>query len=41
VLFPFGFKMAFALVLGTPKFRAYAALGLGLMGVAIGVGFLV
>jgi uncharacterized membrane protein (DUF4010 family) len=35
------FKMAFALVLGTPKFRAYAALGLGLMGVAIGVGFLV
>jgi uncharacterized membrane protein (DUF4010 family) len=33
------FKLAFGLVLGSPRFRAYAALGLGAMALAIGAGF--
>ena len=35
------FKLGFALVLGSPRFRAYAAVGLGAMGLAIGAGFLI
>ena len=35
------FKAGFALALGSAKYRGYAAVGLGLMGVAIGVGFLI
>jgi uncharacterized membrane protein (DUF4010 family) len=35
------FKLGFALVLGSPRFRAYAAMGLGAMALAIGVGFLI
>jgi uncharacterized membrane protein (DUF4010 family) len=34
------FKAAFAMILGTARFRAHAALGLGAMGLAIGAGFL-
>ena len=34
------FKLGFALVLGSPRFKAFAALGLGAMALAIGVGFL-
>jgi uncharacterized membrane protein (DUF4010 family) len=35
------FKLGFALVLGSPRFKAFAALGLGAMALAIGVGFLI
>lgn len=35
------FKLAFALALGSPVYRKYAGLGLGLMGAAIGAGFLI
>lgn len=35
------FKLGFAMTLGTLRYRTFAGIGLGLMGVVIGVGFLI